>query len=204
MKSNYSFLIIVLTTTITLISCQKNHCIKPGDSLSEFEKMEWLNYNEITIHKLKGKVVLIRWWTDQCEYCINSADALNEWYALYHNQGLEVIGIYHVKPIDRKVDLEDVREYAREKRFWFPIGIDKDWKNLNKYWFNCGPKEFTSFSILLDKTGKIRYIHNGGEYQKQNQYEEQNEEKEELEHERKRSYLDFQEIDSLIQTVLKE
>lgn len=174
--------------------------------------MEWINSNEITIHKLKGKVVLLRWWTDQCEYCINSADALNEWYALYHNQGLEVIGIYHVKPIDRIVDLEDVREYAREKRFWFPIGIDKDWKNLNKYWMNCGPKDFTSFSIILDKMGKIRYIHKGGTYQRQYEDKEQNNlsrvqcngnEAENSEIERNRNYQDFLEVDSVIQTLLK-
>ncbi len=169
--------------------------------------MEWINSKELIIKKLKGKVVLIRWWTDQCEYCINSADALNDWYGMYHNQGLEVIGIYHVKPIDRVVDVVDVKEYAREKRFWFPIGIDKDWKNLNRYWMNCGPQDFTSFSILLDKTGKIRYIHKGGIYHNslsRMQSFGRNYEQEDTDIVSKRSYTDYLEIDSLIQSLLKE
>lgn len=148
-------------------------------------------------------VVLIRWWTDDCIFCINSADALNEWYAMYNNKGLEVLGIYHVKPINREVSTEEIREFAREKNFYFPIGIDKNWINLNKYWNNCDKHEFTSISILLDKSGKIRYIHPGGSYQNEKQNEKQNETASTTQKELE-SFRDYRTIDSLIRVLIVE
>lgn len=180
----------LIAAFIFCICCQKNKPIQIGEQLPEFIRMQWLQSPPITISKLKGKVVLIRWWTDECIFCMNSADALNNWYNQYHEKGLIVLGIYHVKPIDRKVSLDDIREFAIEKGFQFPIGVDQEWKNLNRYWLESGPKDYTSISILLDKNGKIRYIHPGGEYHK--------EEIEGHEH----CVKDYMKIDSLIRQLL--
>ncbi|MBK9109897.1 MAG: TlpA family protein disulfide reductase [Saprospiraceae bacterium] len=147
-------------------ACQ-NHEYSVGDRAPEFSKMIWLHSPELQLANLQGKVVLLRWWTDGCVFCVQSADALNEWHQRYADSGLVVIGLYHPKPEPRILDPEEVREFVREKGFQFPIGIDQDWTNLYKFWLGRTPKEFTSVSFLIGKDGKIIYIHPGGEYHKE-------------------------------------
>lgn len=148
------------------LGCRDKCCIQTDQKISEFTNIEWLNSPPQRLTKLKESVVLIRWWTDECIYCINSADALNEWHQKFQNDKFQILGFYHVKPKERIVESADVIEFSEDKGFKFPIGIDKDWINLRKYWCDCHNYDFTSISILLDKTGRIRYIHPGGEYHK--------------------------------------
>ncbi len=135
-----------------------------GEKAAEFSPVAWIQSPRLTSSRLKGKVVLIRWWTDECIFCINSADALNDWHEQYADSGLVIIGMYHPKPEPKVCDAEDVRQYALEKQFRFPIAVDDQWKNLKKYWLNGSIKKFTSVSFLIDRHGIIRYIHPGGEY----------------------------------------
>lgn len=156
--------LIWVLLSVIFQACQHPKCYKVGDFFPPFSKMEWIQSPPLKIQDLKNKVVLIRWWTDECIFCANSADALNEWYDRYHEQGLEILGIYHPKPLERQPTVEEVRSFANDKAFLFPIGLDMNWKNLEKVWLNCGEKPFTSVSFLLDRNGKIIYIHPGGEY----------------------------------------
>ena len=116
---------------------------------------------------LRGKVILIRWWLETCPYCEASATSLNEFHENYSDQGLVIIGMYHPKPLGRKVSVEEVRQFGKAKDFKFPIAIDEDWANLNRYWFDNGGDGFTSVSFVLDREGVIRYIHPGGSYNKE-------------------------------------
>ena len=61
--------------------------------------MYWLFSDPIYIGDLKGKVILLRWWTDDCPYCRESAPAINEWHYTYRDSGLVVIALYHEKPL---------------------------------------------------------------------------------------------------------
>jgi peroxiredoxin len=137
-----------------------------GNHAPEFENIVWLNGPEQKISNLLGKVVLLRWWTDGCEYCTHSAPSLNDWNINFRDSGLLVIGMYHPKPAPQNVDLNEIYKFIRDKKFVFPIGIDSDWNNLNNYWLSDGPKSFTSVSFLIDKKGKIRHLHPGGEFHK--------------------------------------
>ncbi|NOT35854.1 MAG: TlpA family protein disulfide reductase [Saprospiraceae bacterium] len=198
-NNNLFYLSGIILYLISISSCKKFDCVNVGNKMNEFTAMEWINGMNQSIKKLNGKVVLIRWWSDDCIYCINSSEALNEWHLKYQNENFQILGIYHVKPIERIVNKEEIQEFTREKGFQFPIGIDKDWMNLKNYWLGCEEKDFTSFSILLDKTGKIRYIHNGGSYFKDN-----DETNTTVDNEIIRSEKDYNTIDSLIQKLLVE
>jgi len=109
----------------------------------------------------------MRWRTEECILCINSANALNEWHEMYSDSGLVVIGFYHPKPEPKVCNVEDVREFVLDKAFQFPIAIDDQWLNLKKYWLDAKPRAFTSVSFLIDRQGIIRHIHPGGEYHKE-------------------------------------
>ena len=130
----------------------------------EWELTKWINSDPLRIADLKGKVVLVRWWTaPQCSYCRATAPALNEFYDRYRSQGLELIGVYHHKS-SKPLQTADVEAYTREYGFKFPVAIDVDWKSLKQWWLDRVDSGWTSVSFLLDKTGKIRLIHPGGQY----------------------------------------
>lgn len=150
---------------IFLSACHKPD-LKIGDPAPAWSSIEWLNSVPLKLENINHKLILVRWWTDQCQFCENSADALNEWHEMYADSGLLIIGMYHPKPEPVTCDPEEIRNFVLEKSFRFPIGIDEHWENLKRYWWYGSPKQFTSVSFLIDQHKNIRYIHPGGEYHK--------------------------------------
>jgi peroxiredoxin len=132
-----------------------------GTKAPGWEGVEWLNTEPLRLEDLRGKVVLVRWWTDTCPYCRRSAPALNEFHARYARRGLIVIGMYHPKPIDRLIAASEIREAAQERGFGFPIAIDRGWSVLQHWWLDGGRRSATSVSFLIDRHGVIRHIHPG-------------------------------------------
>ncbi len=138
-----------------------------GTKAPGWEITDWLNRESLRLEDLRGKVVLVRWWTDTCHYCTRSAPALNEFHEQYADRGLAVVGMYHAKPIDRPITASEIGEAARERGFRFPIAIDRDWSMLQRWWLDGGRRRATSVSFLIDKRGVIRYIHPGPAYHRQ-------------------------------------
>jgi len=132
-----------------------------GTKALGWEGVEWLNTEPIHLDDLRGKVVLVRWWTDSCPYCTRSAPALNEFHARFARRDLIVIGMYHPKPIDRLITASEIREAAQERGFGFPIAIDHGWSVLRRWWLDGGRRSATSVSFLIDRHGVIRHIHPG-------------------------------------------
>ncbi len=139
-----------------------------GTRAPGWEIVDWLNGAPLRrLEDLRGKVVLVRWWTDTCPYCGRSAPALNEFHEQYAARGLAVVGMYHAKPIDRPITASEIGEAARERGFRFPIGIDRDWLMLRRWWLDGGRRRATSVSFLIDKRGLIQYIHPGPAYHRE-------------------------------------
>ncbi len=137
-----------------------------GKPATEWQATNWLNTVPLTLRDLRGKVVLVRWWTaPDCPYCAATAPALNEFFRAYHSQGLEVIGFYHHKSSE-PLKPEAVEQYARNFGFKFPVAIDPGWRTLNDWWLDRGDQQWTSVSFLIDRKGIIRHLHPGGQYVK--------------------------------------
>ncbi|PIW64933.1 MAG: hypothetical protein COW12_04255, partial [Candidatus Omnitrophica bacterium CG12_big_fil_rev_8_21_14_0_65_45_16] len=137
-----------------------------GEAAEPWEVRDWLHSEPLKLADLKGKVLLVRFWTAPgCPFCAASAPALNKFYEKYHDQGLEVIGFYHHKSAE-PLSVEDVEVYAKKFGFQFPIVIDYDWKTLRHWWIEDREERWTSVSFLIDKEGIIRHIHTGGQYVK--------------------------------------
>ena len=167
MRASHLLAPIIVGTLIIMPTAQA----KQGDELigkeaPGWELQSWLNSKPIKLDDLRGKVVLVRWWTGpNCPYCSSSAPALNEWHTAYANRGLAVIGMYHPKPL-RSQSIQEVKRFAKQKGFEFPIALDMDWKELHRWWLHTKGRRWTSISFLINKKGTIRYIHPGGEYHK--------------------------------------
>lgn len=124
---------------------------------------QWFNSSPLTLDGLRGKVVLVRWFTDpSCPFCTGTAPALRALDEKYRAKGLAVIGMYHHKQ-DAPLDAENVNDWIKQYGYKFPVAIDKDWSTLNRWWLDGHPQRgWTSVSFLLDKTGVIRRVHLGG------------------------------------------
>lgn len=132
-----------------------------------FQFDAWLNSEPLTLEQLRGRVLLVRWWTDTCPFCASSAPALRALHADYASRGLTVIGVFHPKAgRDDPLDLARVERAVQAREFVFPVAIDWDWRNRTlKDWWLTGPERpATSVTFLVDKSGTIRFVHPGMEY----------------------------------------
>lgn len=141
---------------------------KEGDELigtlaPEWRGVTWVRGGPLTLRDLRGKVVLVRWWTAGCPMCVASASPLSALRDKYADRGLVVVGMFHPKP-PQPVEDEIVLRVARQIGIHFPIAVDDDWGLLRRYWLDARRRSFTSVSFLVDQEGRIRYIHPGGEF----------------------------------------
>jgi peroxiredoxin len=125
--------------------------------------LAWVGGHSFSLEELRGKVVLLRWWTEGCAYCANTAPALAALHQRYGPKGLVVIGVYHPKPPGPRSEAA-VTAAAARLGLRFPIAIDARWEVLRRWWLDGGERGFTSVSFLLDRRGRIRFVHPGGEF----------------------------------------
>jgi peroxiredoxin len=128
----------------------------------------WVQGGPLTLAELRGKVVLIRFFTDpDCPYCRATAPSLNEFHDVFTADGLVVIGMYTPKPKPRAVSTDEVRKTVRAYGFRFPVAVDADWGALKTLWLDRVPdSKFTSASLLIDRRGVLRHVQDGGAYAK--------------------------------------
>ena len=134
-----------------------------GHPAPTLQLKDWVNSTRLEMQDLKGKVVLLRWWTDTCDLCAATAPALRKLQAEFGDRGFTVIGIFHPKPPGDH-DLERVGRAVAKYNFTFPVALDADWTALRRWWLSGVDRDYTSVSFLIDKKGIIRYIQPGGEY----------------------------------------
>lgn len=121
--------------------------------------VQWLNSPPLSAEALKGKVVLVDFWTYSCINCLRSLPYVKAWAEKYRDQGLVVIGV-HAPEFAFERDIDNVKKASRDLGITYPVAIDNDfaiWKGFNnQYW----PAHY-----FIDGQGQIRYHHFGeGKY----------------------------------------
>ncbi len=115
----------------------------------------WLNSAPLTTEGLKGKVVLIDFWTYSCVNCLRALPYVEAWYEKYKSQGLVVIGV-HAPEFAFEKNVDNVKKAVTDLKITYPIAIDNDytiWRAFsNEYW----PAHY-----FIDAQGRIRHHHFG-------------------------------------------
>lgn len=125
---------------------------------------KWLNSDPLTIAQLKGKVVLIDFWTYTCINCIRTLPYVTSWYEKYRDKGLVVIGV-HTPEFEFEKKTENVLAAIKQYKITYPVAQDNDYKTWRAYDNHYWPAKY-----LIDASGNIRYFHFGeGEYDKTEQ-----------------------------------
>lgn len=116
----------------------------------------WINSPEInSMRDLRGKVVLIDFWTFGCINCINTLPYVQKWHQTYKDQGLVVLGI-HAPEFSNERKFENVVNAVKKYGLTFPVAIDNGFKLWRKYKNRYWPAMY-----LVDKDGVVRYMHFG-------------------------------------------
>ena len=124
--------------------------------------VDWMGAAPIAPADLRGNVVLVRWFTEGCPYCLATAPTLVSFDKELREKGLRVVGMYHHKS-DEPLEPARVKALAGRFGFQFPIAIDHDWKTLRAWWLD-DHEGWTSVSFLVDRKGVIRFVHPGVMY----------------------------------------
>jgi thiol-disulfide isomerase/thioredoxin len=119
----------------------------------------WINSKPLTAKELKGKVVLVDFWTYSCINCLRSLPYIEAWAQKYKDSGLVVIGV-HAPEFDFEQQLPNVQKAVQKFGITYPIALDSNhaiWDAFhNEYW----PAHY-----FIDAKGKVRFEHFGeGDY----------------------------------------
>ncbi|MBD9540935.1 MULTISPECIES: cytochrome c biogenesis protein DipZ [Ensifer] len=122
--------------------------------------VQWLNSKPLTPAELRGKVVLVDFWTYSCINCIRTIPYVRAWAEKYRDQGLVVIGV-HAPEFAFEKQIGNVEKAVRDFKITYPVAIDNNfaiWRAFsNSYW----PAHY-----FIDAEGQIRYTHFGeGDYE---------------------------------------
>lgn len=115
----------------------------------------WINSNPLTINELKGKVVLIDFWTYSCINCIRTFPYITDWYAKYKDKGLVIIGV-HTPEFEFEKDFNNVKKATERFGILYPVAMDNNFKTWNAYSNNFWPAHY-----LIDQNGVVRQVHYG-------------------------------------------
>ena len=157
----------IAATQIGRLGCTKQHATSAmaelpieGELPSLGGAIAWLNSQPLTVDGLRGKVVLINFWTYTCINWLRQLPYVRAWAQKYKDQGLTAIGV-HTPEFEFEKTIDNVRRASTEMKIDYPIAVDNDyavWRAFgNRYW----PALY-----FIDTQGRIRHHQFGeGEYE---------------------------------------
>jgi cytochrome c biogenesis protein CcdA/thiol-disulfide isomerase/thioredoxin len=121
---------------------------------------QWLNSEPLKMEALKGKVVLVDFWTYSCINCIRTFPYINQWHEKYKDQGLVIVGV-HTPEFAFEKDSENVKTALARHDIKYPVAQDNDYQTWQAYSNRYWPAKY-----LVDQEGNIVYTHFGeGDYE---------------------------------------
>jgi cytochrome c biogenesis protein CcdA/thiol-disulfide isomerase/thioredoxin len=119
----------------------------------------WINSRPLTVPSLRGKVVLVDFWTYSCINCLRTLPYLKAWDARYRTKGLVILGV-HTPEFAFEHDRGNVSAAVKRLGIRYPVALDNRYGTWKAYSNNYWPADY-----LVDQTGRVRHVHFGeGDY----------------------------------------
>lgn len=116
---------------------------------------QWFNSEPLTMKVLRGKVILVDFWTYTCINCIRTLPYIRNWDAKYRDKGLVIVGV-HTPEFEFEKNPANVQKAIDDFALLYPVMQDNDYATWNAYKNRYWPAKY-----LVDKNGNIRYTHFG-------------------------------------------
>jgi thiol-disulfide isomerase/thioredoxin len=128
--------------------------------LLDVSGLNWVEPNAGIRLEGSAPVTLVRWFTDGCPFCVASIAAVNKLREDYGERGFQTVLVYHPKP-PGEVTAEHARQAAARLGYAGPLAFDPQWSVLRRIYLEANPDGATSVSFLLDRAGRVCYVHPG-------------------------------------------
>jgi thiol-disulfide isomerase/thioredoxin len=115
----------------------------------------YINTNQTKLSDLKGKVVLVDFWTYSCINCIRTLPYLVDWNQKYSDKGLVIVGV-HSPEFEFEKNIDNVKQAVARFGIKYPVLLDNDHETWNAFQNSYWPRKY-----LVDSDGYIRYDHIG-------------------------------------------
>src|SRR6266571_424338 len=115
----------------------------------------WINSRPLSLPELRGKVVLVDFWTYSCINCLRTLPYLKAWDARYRSKGLVILGV-HTPEFAFEHDLGNVRAAVKRLGVSYPVALDNSYGTWKAYSNNYWPADY-----LVDQAGHVRDVHFG-------------------------------------------
>jgi thiol-disulfide isomerase/thioredoxin len=122
---------------------------------------EWANSKPLRLSDLRGRVVMVRFWTDRCHFCAASLPAMQKLADEFRKKPVTFVGIYHSKPRGSERPWSVAVARAKELGVRFPVAYDHMWKTVRAWWLEGGGRRATSSSFVIGADGRIVFVHPG-------------------------------------------
>jgi len=115
----------------------------------------WINSAPLTMERLRGKVVLVDFWTYSCINCLRTLPYLKSWDERYRSKGLVILGV-HSPEFAFEHSLGNVRSAVQRLGIHYPVALDNDFATWSAYQNQYWPADY-----LIDRNGRVRDVHFG-------------------------------------------
>lgn len=122
---------------------------------------EWASSKPMRLRDLRGRVVVVRFWTDTCPHCAASLPAIQGLAEELQHEPVTFVGIYHSKPLGSEKPWSEAIVRAKELGVKFPIAYDHMWRTVRQWWLDGRRGVATSATFVIDPRGTIVFVHPG-------------------------------------------
>jgi thiol-disulfide isomerase/thioredoxin len=147
--------ISALTSGAQMIPSQSLVAETKAPAAPEISTGSWINSEPYTLKSLRGRVVLIDFWTFGCYNCRNTLPSIKTWDARYRDKGLTIIGV-HTPEFDEERNIDNLRRNVAALDIHYAVVSDNDYSTWKSYKVEAWPTLF-----VLDKQGRVRWTHVG-------------------------------------------
>ncbi len=131
-----------------------------GQALPEWQLAEWANSDPLTLESLRGRVVVVHFWTDDSQRSMQAMQQLaNEFPA----QKVTFVGAYCSQGRLLEAQWRDALTRAREWGVTFPLAYDRQWRTLTEWWLSRYDNLPLTPTFVLDPAGEVIHLHPGPE-----------------------------------------
>jgi len=148
--------ITALCLVLAGVGCAPVASAQQGKPAPEFTGIDrWYNSAPLTMAGLKGKVVLVEFWTFACINCVHVMPHVKEWHKQYQDKGLVVVGV-HTPELPEEYSAANLRAAIRRFDITYPVAQDNGYRTWNAYGNQYWPALY-----LIDRDGRLVYSHFG-------------------------------------------
>ncbi|MEW5836642.1 MAG: thioredoxin family protein [Pseudomonadota bacterium] len=147
---------LVALASITVLPARAAQAPRVGDSAPAFAGVtRWINSAPLSTEDLRGKVVLVDFWTFECINCLHALPQVKALDAKYRDRGLVVVGI-HTPELAAERDTGNLLAAVKRLGITFPVAQDNDYATWNAWHNQYWPAQY-----VIDRQGRVVYTHIG-------------------------------------------